>query len=697
MFAPPSTMGEEVVSASEQTHWAILIGVGVRAVSADQVLRGAARDVFIAREYLKSQSIDSKSVDISLFAAGESPSGKGSNSDLDPELLPTYRNVVSALQRVIRLGKRGQFVYIHFSGHGTRFPLSDDEQKSYSESGICALALVLYDKSLRGTVLRTALQQMGDQGMLVTLVLDCCFSGSVLRNPNDKPRHAGIRFLKFDPDIDAVPEHEDPFASAPSNGSELRSAHIEDPLALLKPDTYAVLAACAPHEYAREIKIGGVSRGALSYFLFDMLQTLAQCGAQITHQSLHQHLCARFHAELPDQTPIRYGSNDFSFFQGLSPTIPGQSFVPVFRDRTDGRLVLSAGQAHGVHVADEYAAYRYHASENGDVVDGQNESVKVVVSAVECLTSELVLTNPSEDARIKKGSPWKARCLNCYTLQKVRVRLAPSVPATDREELAKAARQHPLLQLFVDENEMEPCVLQVSVNQNSAYEVQNAASKPIPSLPTLALGAVGTRIALMDMLGHLVTFKYFERIMNRAPDRAFDKSSFSLEYSHAPGRRGYVEVKDGDTWTMTFRNLDKRDTDYKYITVFNLNPSWRVSNLVSQAGGGDYRIVPPEKGPHSGVLRLPMKMRVPAHIRDGQLGEGRGESGPVAEDVVKVFITSRPTTFPAMILPPLGEPVVRSGTDQLARLLQELKNANMREGGVVAKWACENITIRTSL
>ena len=42
----------------------------------------------------------------------------------------------------------------------------------------------------------------------------------------------------------------------------------------------------------------------------------------------------------------------------------------MFRGKGDGKLVLGAGQAHGVHVADEYVAYRYHTSENADVVDG---------------------------------------------------------------------------------------------------------------------------------------------------------------------------------------------------------------------------------------------------------------------------------------------------------------------------------------
>ena len=66
--------------------------------------------------------------------------------------------------------------------------------------------------------------------------------------------------------------YEDPFGSTPSAASELRDAQFGDPLALLKPDKYAVLVACGPHENAREIEfLDEVHRGALSYFLFDML------------------------------------------------------------------------------------------------------------------------------------------------------------------------------------------------------------------------------------------------------------------------------------------------------------------------------------------------------------------------------------------------------------------------------------------
>lgn len=42
----------------------------------------------------------------------------------------------------------------------------------------------------------------------------------------------------------------------------------------------------------------------------------------------------------------------------------------------------------------------------------------------------------------------------------------------------------------------------------------------------------------------------------KTPDPLFERS-FTLEYSHAPELDGSYDVEDGDTWAITFRNLDK--------------------------------------------------------------------------------------------------------------------------------------------
>src|SRR5450755_1889034 len=109
---------------SERTHWAILIGVGVTTDSTvssqggqnlprGRSLRGAVPDVVTIKEYLGTVSTP---VDIIMLTVTELADDDGSG----PKLLPTYKNVISELKRVIDFGKPGQFVYIHYSGHGTR-------------------------------------------------------------------------------------------------------------------------------------------------------------------------------------------------------------------------------------------------------------------------------------------------------------------------------------------------------------------------------------------------------------------------------------------------------------------------------------------------------------------------------------------------------------------------------------------------
>lgn len=701
------------------TYWAVLIGAGITKLPSpdgesllpnQKTLGGVAPDIVTIKKYLETQSAHSKRTKIIPLIAGDCP------DYCDPVPLPSYKNVVAALLRVKNEGKPGDHVYIHFSGHGTRLLPRKDERRPATSSGestrIGPLALVLYDLCLRGNFLRSALEQMNKCQMFVTLVLDCCFSGSVLRTSNDIPRARDDRFIKYNPAFDTCFETEDPFAASPSASSDLRNVEIEDPLALLNSNGYSILAACGPDEFASDIEFpGGARRGALSYFLLDTLQTLGQCGAQITHQSLYQHLCSRFHAQYPAQTPMRYGSSGFSFFQVLGASPSEQTFVSVFREGKEsqivlgggqargvqeskgGRILLSAGQAHGVHDADEYIAYPYHTSERNDGAAGwsmKGPSIKMVVKVAGSLMSELVTANPSDTISIVEGTTWKARCLRSFSSRKVHIQLAQSVPISNREELIKAAQTHPFLHLSYNTNDSQLCVFRVDINQVSAFEVQDAARKPIPNLPSLVADTTGSRIALLDMLGHLATFKYFEQIL-KEPSTEF-QDTYELKSSSSPGPGGYHDIKNGDIWKLTFRNKDQNGLS-KYLAIFNFNSSWQVSNLVAQAGGGDFLVIPPHKGGRSGEVVVPMRMTVPTRIRDQDTGMGEDECVGTAEDIVKIFIMSRPTTFPSMILPSLEDGGTRGGTDQLSRLLHGLNTAHR---GTEVEWACVNFQIRTS-
>lgn len=103
----------------------------------------------------------------------------------------------------------------------------------WSQSGPISsgeLALVLFEDNevgisyLRGRYLAEALQRMVNKGLMVTFVLDRCFSGSVVRH-NDW-QSFDVRSLSYNPDVDAVNPQESE-TNLLDLGSTLRDPQFE--------------------------------------------------------------------------------------------------------------------------------------------------------------------------------------------------------------------------------------------------------------------------------------------------------------------------------------------------------------------------------------------------------------------------------------------------------------------------------------
>lgn len=649
-----------------KSRWAILIGVGINIdrtgqgtehTAKDRSLKGAAQDVIVIHEFLRASST---TVDVASLTATKSADDDFSGRPIEaPELSPTYDNVISNLKRVIEHGKPGDCVYVHYSGHGTR-----------RKDGAVALALFdpgeLGTRYLYGTILRNALRNMTEKRMLVTLVLDCCFSGSVLR---DHTQH--IRFIEYDSRVDAQSEQIDPVMTGTDKvmrGSEIRL------LRSLDSESYAIFCACSPDGEAREIELqGGARRGAFSYFLIDSLTILRKCGIRVGHQSLHHHIIARFRARCISQGPMLYGNNDVSFFSNLT-TSQAMAFVSVYRNSEDGCLKLSAGQAHGVHEDDEYAVYAFDTPENAGDIVGQ-ASVKVRVNSTACLESEVTPINPSEMELIELGSSRKARPLSSFSAQKVRVRLMNSLP--NREEILKKALDQTFLSIVPEEDETLSFMLQVILNGQSVYEVQDAMSNKVPNLPNISLKTPGAEAAFTSILGHIATFMYFQQLDNKEPEPEFE-ASFSLDCERSPEEDGYLQVDHEKFLNFTFKNLDTRP---KYLTVFDFKASWEVLNLVSAAREGGFLTVLPTNPAYrdDGTLKLPLQMI----SNQGSLQ---------TEDVLKFFVTSQPTAFPAMVLPPISDHDFRKPE----KLIELLRGLDVKRGNDHESWTTRTFLARTS-
>ncbi|KAF2185506.1 hypothetical protein K469DRAFT_540786, partial [Zopfia rhizophila CBS 207.26] len=599
------------------THWAVIIGVNYYPEHYDRCLKGCVQDAEATKSYLGGAIEINANL---VVLAASTPSVPGVPPPEKPEEWPTCPNVIAQLRRIIDEAECGDRVYIHYSGHGTRL-LSRDKRPE--------LALVLLDcdgrksKCLRSVTLAQALQKMVKKGLVVTLVLDCCFSGGVVRSSDY--RGFDVRFLEPDTAF-AINELDTIFSEA---SSTFRDASMED--WLIDPKGYTILSACAPDQKAFEIEMQGERRGALTHFLLGALHTLRVNGIKLAHHSLHEHLSTSFHAYWPQQTPMRYGNANLSFF-GDSLLAPENGFVPIYR-KVDGRLYLRAGDVHGVFKGDEYFAYPFDTPEhaNGQVEEG---TANVRVTAVRFFESDLMEIGPTTIVRqIQTG--WKAKPLTSLSPWTINIGLLPSLTRNGQLEIpAKGLRYARLVtrQGTEEHPTEEACMYNVAVNHNE-YEVVNALFEKMLPIPTISCSSDGAAKVLVNVLQHMAKFKYFEGVENRASCTTF-QASFSLDSKCPAGNANRIGIKHDAKWSFTAKNKSYKKL---YMGIFNLRPSWEVKSLTSASGGGTYLIIPAKKNGIDGERQLSMTMRVPEFLLKDSITE--------CEDIIKVFITSKPTSF----------------------------------------------------
>jgi len=95
---------------------------------------------------------------------------------------PTRKNIMDAFERITQYSKAGDTVFIHYSGHGGNIPDKDgDEKDGYDET------LIPVDFKTAGHIvddeLFVALVKKMPKDVHVTVLMDCCHSGTVLDLP----------------------------------------------------------------------------------------------------------------------------------------------------------------------------------------------------------------------------------------------------------------------------------------------------------------------------------------------------------------------------------------------------------------------------------------------------------------------------------------------------------------------------------
>ncbi|ERF75188.1 hypothetical protein EPUS_08858 [Endocarpon pusillum Z07020] len=591
------------------THHAILIGIDAYP---NNPLRSCVRDVQKIKECLESKI---NSLDIQTLTASS-----GGSPFEHPESWPTLRNVTLVLEKATSLAETGDFIYIHYSGHGTR--RKPRFNRSNQSTGDLALVLLDEDPSrevcLQGAVLAHLLKAMVDKGLVVTVVLDCCFSASVYRSGSPN-----VRYLSYsDMEASTNPSAQEDSLTRGDTRSTNRDASMLDNW-LLNPDRYTILAACGPHENAK----GGESEtsekreryGALSYFLS---KALSDHGLGRRQKDIHRHLCAKFWASCMPQHPVLYGNASQAFFGPVDSYRSARSACIV---EHKGSFRLMAGLAHGLHNDDQFALSPLRAARDHDAV-----TYTAKISHIGPLTSKLELLNSPHSLQ----TGWIAEPLTCSYLAKFPVRLASDLPRQDEWPVALKERS---LDVCINNEQVPMFQLVLS---NGMYEILDEGGRKIINLP--AIPQDQTDIGrICDILEHLARFQMAKDITNHAPTAAFQRSfDISIRIGEkvvGPGEQ--ADVRHGTVIELVIRN--KGDTAL-YVYVYNLGPYWCVNGILHAT----YEAVPGRNDLRfTGTSPRKIKMTVPPAMKEYRS----------CKDVIKVFVTPQPTWFDSLELSSLNE------------------------------------------
>lgn len=645
------------------SHYAILIGINSYDSETGTSLRGCVPDVQEITKLLKQSCIEGLS--IYRFTASLQP---GSSQPTEPkEQWPTYDNIRSRICAVIQDARRGDHVYIHFSGHSTKVP----PKESHSNWDTGDLALVVRagpdaseERYFHGRELAEHLRDMVDKGVGVTIVLDCCYSGSTPRNDEV------VRYVLYRPEVDeryppkakaAQLDTIEPEQSTP-RGKRLATL-IPDWLA--NPEGYTILTSSDATERAYDIKLdkskNGLRHGTLTYFLLTAFDALGGVGGGM--YQLHQHICVRIadhrrHHKTKTQSPVLFGNKAQLFFGLAKPGCSGHIPVTRITDRGTTGFRLHAGAAHGISEGDQFTLGQFRH----DVPATGCAPVTAEAISVRGVTTDLRITGANGNA-VETG--WLATAITRRSLRQFPVRL--SVGQAYRSEWRDALQQR-LSLAECDEDDMVSAsgwsFMVASIN-DTGYEIRDNRNQPITRFDVVE-SPERTRQQILSQLRHLASFKLVRDLTNRATDEKTlqFKKTFSVVLKDNKGKLfkpGCKKTGDlhevcphpecrltltpADKVTLTVRNEVNRDGPRLIVHVYAMGSGWEVAEMTKSSGV----VLPPlgsdGDGPKAtGVFQK--QLRFP--LKEGQQS---------CEEALKIFLTKQPTSFITLELPRLGESV----------------------------------------
>ncbi|MEP0522131.1 MAG: caspase family protein [Hyphomicrobiales bacterium] len=336
-------------STFAQTNHAIIVGVSkYENLPEDLWLSGPKNDAVLVRDFLISNSMRSfESSNIQVLADG-----------VEGAQIPTLAAIRSALKNMATKAESGDFVYLHFSGHGTQAPAIDptteidglDELFLPADIGVWDNTVGTVKNALVDDELGRLIDAIRSKGTDIWAVFDSCHSGTVTRAANFSDPSEREVSRQLSPSAlgisDAILGAAQPVTRGLPVQESGSSVEGFTDTAGTDEGSFVAFYAAQTNQTTPELRLpeGKFPREEHGLFTFSLLEAIAQ-NPSVSYRQLGQELLRKYSAMNRVQpTPLFEGDLDLGVFSSDQAAIVQQWPVT----QVKGEITINAGRLHGL-------------------------------------------------------------------------------------------------------------------------------------------------------------------------------------------------------------------------------------------------------------------------------------------------------------------------------------------------------------
>ncbi|MEP6913051.1 MAG: caspase family protein, partial [bacterium] len=398
---------------------------------------------------------------------------------------------------------------------------------------------------------------------------------------------------------------------------------------------YVLLAACRANESAYEYAFDGKeTNGALTYWL---LNSMEEMGLGLTYNQLNDRIVAKVHSQFETQTPQLEGDGTRVVF-GSEHLQPTYTAMVMQADEPNHRVLLNAGQAHGIRKGAEFAIY---SQLEADVTKVSSRLGIACVEHLGATDSWSAVTHLSAKP-IEQGA--QAVLINpgaVKLLRKVKV----THQSRHAEALNHAIRESAWLESAANN---EAADYQVTIAETGTYQINDRVGIPLSNqTPGITRDDPNGVARLIQRLEHITRYQAVQELDNYDPTSPLagklqvEWAGYQVDYERGEKMDPVPFATRGDTPEVAagqcvFLRVKNLAATVLNVMVLNLQPDWGIAQVHPAPPSWFASFDPGQE------QLIPFDVDLPA-----QYSQGR--------DVMKVFATIGSANFRWLQLPPLDQ------------------------------------------